>query len=834
MVSHPAPTTIACPRLADFTGDTVEELRQDWLDHLYFRQGKVPAIATLHDWYMALAYAVRDRLLQRWICSVESYLVQPGCKIVCYLSAEFLIGPQLEQHLLNLNLETVVRGAARSLNLDLEAVLDQEEEPGLGHGGLGRLAACFMESMATLEMPAIGFGVRYEFGIFDQGIRDGWQVELTDKWLRYGNPWELPRHERTISIRLGGSTHSYQDEQGHYRVRWIPERVVLGIPYDMPVVGYHVNTANTLRLWRAEAVESFDFEAFNQGDYLGAVEEKIQSENITKVLYPNDSTPAGKRLRLEQQYFFVACSLQDMVHLYRSHGLDWDQFPDRFVFQLNDTHPSVAIAELMRLLVDDERLPWQQAWEITERTFAYTNHTLQPEALECWPISLFGEVLPRHLEIIYEINHRFLNQVRMRYPGDEARLRRLSLIDESGDRTVRMAHLACVGSHRINGVSSLHTQLLCQSLLRDFWELWPQKFLSITNGVSPRRWIGVANPPLRQLLNRYLPNGWLTHLEDLQRLEALAEDASFRQAWQSVKHRAKQHLCHHIEHHLQMHLDPATLFDVQVKRIHEYKRQHLNLLRIVAEYERLKSDRHYEPAPRTILFGGKAAPGYSLAKLIIRLIHGVAQMINRDSQVSDYLRVIFLPDYNVKLGELIYPAADLSEQISTAGHEASGTGNMKLALNGALTIGTLDGANVEIRTAVGAENFFLFGLSSPEVEALQSQDYHPWEQLDQQDDLRSALSLIECGHFSSGDRDLFRPLVDNLTRQDPYLVLADFPSYREAQQHVDQIYRQSEDWQRRSILTSARMGRFSSDRAIQDYGCKVWGSCPLPVHLSSR
>ncbi len=832
MLSRPAPTAIACPRLADFTGDSIEEVSQDWLDHLYFRQGKVPAIASPHDWYMALAYAVRDRLLQRWICSIESYLFQPDSKIVCYLSAEFLIGPQLEQHLLNLHLEGVAQAAARSLGLDLEPILDQEEEPGLGNGGLGRLAACFLESLATLEIPAIGFGIRYEFGIFDQGIRDGWQVELTDKWLRLGNPWELARHERTISVRLGGSTYAYHDEQGHYRVRWIPQRVVLGIPYDMPVVGYHVNTANTLRLWRAEAVESFDFEAFNQGDYYGAVDEKIVSENITKVLYPNDTTWAGKRLRLEQQYFFVSCSLQDMLHLYRSYGLPWEQFPDRFAFQLNDTHPSVAIPELMRLLLDDERPSWETAWAITERTFAYTNHTLLPEALERWPVRLFAEVLPRHLEIIYEINHRFLNQVRMRYPGDEERLRRLSLIDEEGDRSIRMAHLACVGSHRINGVSRLHTELLCQSLLRDFHEFWPGKFLGITNGVSPRRWIGVANPPLRQLLNRYLPAEWLTDLEQLQHLEPLATNADFRDTWSRVKRRAKLRLCRYAAHHQQLHLDPDSLFDVQVKRIHEYKRQHLNLLRVIAEYERIKTDSHYQPAPRTILFGGKAAPGYAMAKLIIRLIHGVAQMINRDPQVCDRLRVAFLTDYNVKLGELIYPAADLSEQISTAGQEASGTGNMKLALNGALTIGTLDGANVEIREAVGDDGFFRFGLDSEQVHQTLAQGYCPWERLEGEPRLASALSLIEQGHFSSGDRELFQLLVSNLRHWDPYLVLSDFNSYLEAQQRVDTAYQQPDEWQRRSILTTARMGAFSSDRAIRSYGCEIWGCCPLPIRLS--
>ena len=596
---------------------------------------------------------------------------------------------------------------------DLSSLLDQEEEPGLGNGGLGRLAACYMDSLATLNVPAIGYGIRYEFGIFDQAIRDGWQIELTDKWLRFGNPWEIIRSEITFDVKLGGRTERYRDEAGCSRVRWLPEKVVKGVAYDTPVPGYRAPTTNLLRLWKAEATESFDFEAFNVGDYYRAVGEKIASETISKVLYPNDEPEAGKQLRLEQQYFFVSCSLQDMIRLLILRGKPLHEFHSYWAAQLNDTHPSIAIAELMRLLVDEHAMEWDQAWAITQQTCGYTNHTLLAEALERWPLPLFARLLPRHLEIIYEINRRFLDDIRLRYPSDDQLLRRLSLIDETGGKYIRMAHLASVGSHAINGVAALHTELLKQTVLSDFYRVAPEKFFNVTNGVTPRRWIALSNPNLSALITRKIGDRWLADLEkELEHLEPLAVDADFQKDWQAVKADNKRVLADLIKERTGVIVDPRSLFDIQVKRLHEYKRQHLNVLYLITLFNRLRRAPSAAEIPRTVIFGGKAAPGYRMAKLIIKLINSVATTINQDPVVSQVLKVVFLPDFNVKTGHRVYPAADLSEQISTAGKEASGTGNMKFAMNGALTIGTLDGANVEIRDAVGPENFFLFGLTA--------------------------------------------------------------------------------------------------------------------------
>ena len=807
-----------------------EAIKKAFLDNLFCVQGKTPALATRHDYYMALAYTVRDWMMHRWISTAETY-TSCGSRTVAYLSAEFLIGPQLGSNLLSLGMLDPVRHAMAEIGFDLDALLECEDEPGLGNGGLGRLAACFLDSMATLEIPSIGYGIRYEFGIFDQELADGWQVERTDKWLRYGNPWEIARPEWAVEVRLGGRTERYTDHEGRPRVRWIPHRIVNGVPYDTPILGYRVNTANTLRLWRAEAPESFDFAVFNRGDYYGAVNQKVVSENLSKVLYPNDEVVQGKELRLEQQYFFVCCSLQDMLRILRVQRIPLTRFHEKFAVQLNDTHPAIAVAELMRLLVDEHSMEWDAAWSVTRRTFAYTNHTLLPEALEQWAIPVFAKVLPRHLEIIYEINARFLDEVRIRFYGDEARVARLSLIDEHGPRYVRMAHLACVGSHAVNGVADLHTRLLQESVLRDFHELSPGEFSNKTNGVTPRRFLSLANPRLAGLICEAIGDAWMRDLERLRELEAFADDAAFQQRWRRIKHANKMDLAAHARDRTGVTIDPDSLFDVQVKRIHEYKRQHLNVLHVIALYHRLRSDPDADVPPRTVIFGGKAAPGYHLAKLIIKLIHSVADVVNRDPAVRDRLKVVFLPNFNVKNGQRVYPAADLSEQISTAGKEASGTGNMKFCMNGALTIGTQDGANIEIRREVGAENFFMFGLTAAEVDA-QRAGYRPAALCDGDEQLRQVLDLIRDGFFSRGDGAQFRPIIEGLLQHDPYMLLADFQPYLDCQARVGRAYADAQRWTRMSILNVARSGFFSSDRTIREYAAGIWNVRSVPIKLA--
>jgi glycogen phosphorylase len=809
-----------------------EALKRAFLDNLFYMQGKFPALATRTDYYMALAFAVRDRMLQRWISTAHAY-TEKGSRTVAYLSAEFLMGPHLGNNLINLGILDTARQAVSELGLNLDDLLAQEDEPGLGNGGLGRLAACFIDSLATLQTPAMGYGIRYEFGIFQQEIHDGWQVEKTDKWLRYGNPWEIARPEWTVEVLFGGHTESYMDEHGRKRARWIPGRIVNGVPYDTPILGYQTNTANTLRLWRAEAPESFDFSVFNRGDYYGAVNQKVASENLTKVLYPNDEQARGKELRLEQQYFFVSCSLQDMLRICRLQKIPPERFHEKFAIQLNDTHPSIAVAELMRLLLDEMALEWDTAWDITRRTFAYTNHTLLPEALERWPLGLFGKLLPRLLDIIYEINARFLEEVRMAFFGDEERISRMSLIDEAGERYVRMAHLASVGSHAINGVAALHSELLKSDVLHDFHELWPEKFSNKTNGVTPRRWMVLANPQLARCISRRIGDGWIRNLDELRKLEPLVDDADFRREWRQIKHANKVELGKLIAERTGVMVDPAAIFDVQVKRIHEYKRQHLNILHVIGLYHRLKTDPGFEMEPRVFVFGGKSAPGYFLAKLIIRLITAVAEIVNRDPGVRDLIKVVFVPNFNVTNGQKIYPAADLSEQISTAGKEASGTGNMKFQMNGALTIGTLDGANVEIREEVGAGNFFLFGLEAHEVVARRS-SYHPMEVLESNSELQAIVSLIRDGFFSRGNSSQFQPLLDNLLYHDPYFVLADYASYAECQSQVNLAYHDIERWTKMSILNTARSGKFSSDRTIREYCKDIWHVAPVPVELMSQ
>jgi starch phosphorylase len=803
------------------TGLSAGALERAVLDNLMYLQARYPQIATAHDWYMALAYSVRDRLLARWVSTVENYAAR-DVKVACYLSAEFLIGPQLGNNLVNLGIEDAAREAMHALGQNLDDLLALEEEPGLGNGGLGRLAACYLDSLATLEVPAIGYGIRYEFGIFDQEIHDGCQVEITDKWLQRGNPWEIVRPEVSYYVSFGGHTESQLDAKGCYCVRWKPANQVKGVACDTPVPGYRVGTCNTLRLWKSEAVESFDFEDFNVGDYYGAVREKVVSETLSKVLYPNDEPDIGKRLRLAQQYFFVSCSLQDMLRLMDIMRLPVERLPDLFAAQLNDTHPSLAVAELMRLLVDEREVPWEQAWDIAQRTLAYTNHTLLPEALETWGLPLFRDLLPRPLEIIYEINRRFLEEVRSRYPGDDARLARVSLIDENGEKRVRMANLATVGCHAVNGVAALHSALLEQTVLRDFAQMWPERFHNVTNGVTPRRFVVLSNPGLRRLLDETVGNGWVTDLSRLKELEKHAADGAFREQWQRVKRQNKDTLAQAVRARTGMAVDPQALFDIQVKRIHEYKRQHLNVLHIITLYQRLRNDAALDIPPRCFVFGGKAAPGYRMAKLIIRLINAVAEAVNNDPVVKDRLKVVFFADFNVKNAEAIYPAADLSEQISTAGKEASGTGNMKFMMNGALTIGTLDGANVEIREEAGAENFFLFGLNADEVERVKREGYRPSTYVSANGELRQALEAIAAGQFSRGDREMFRPLVDHLLQHDPFLVLADYADYVAGQEQVSKAWKDTAGWTRMSILNTARSGKFSSDRAIREYCERIW------------
>ena len=808
----------------------VNELKRAFAYNLFYRQGTYPDTATLNDFYMAVALTLRDRIQQLFVHFVET-LQEKDARIVCYLSAEFLTGPHLHNNLINMGLYDLFEQAVDEIGLDLRELIDHEEEPGLGNGGLGRLAACYLDSLASLQIPAIGYGIRYEYGMFDQEIVDGWQKEISDRWLHPGNPWEIKLSHLSCEVGFGGHTESYIGENGNLRYRWVPGRVVIGVPYDTPVPGYRVHNVNLLRLWSATAPTSFDFDEFNTGDYYGAVEEKVKAETITKVLYPNDEQCQGKRLRLEQQYFFVSCSLQDMIRMHLLDHDNLDNFADTFQAQLNDTHPAVAVPELMRLLMDVHFYGWDQAWEITRKTFNYTNHTLLPEAMEKWPLPLFQSLLPRHLEIIYEINRRFLDEVRKKFPGDEGRLARMSIIDESGDRFVRMANLACIGTKAINGVAALHTDLLRSHTLADWEQMYPGKIHNVTNGVTPRRWIAVSNPRLTRLITEAIGDKWLRDLNELRQLEKQADDPAFQEAWRAVKEGNKRDAAALAARDLGLRIDPEAMFDVQVKRIHEYKRQHLNVLHIVTLYNRLKADPGLDIPPRVFLFGGKAAPGYFMAKLIIKLITSVARVINSDPDVNDRLMVYFIPNYNVKTGHIVYPMSDLSEQISQAGMEASGTGNMKFSMNGALTIGTLDGANVEIREEVGPENFFLFGMTVEEVMALRQAGYTPMDYYHADGELKQALDLISSGFFSHGDRDLFRPLVDSLLYSDHYTLLADYRSYVECQQEVGELYRDRAAWTRKSILNAVRMGKFSSDRSIRDYARDIWDAHPVPVEI---
>ena len=811
------------------TGTNIESLKQAITEHLFYQQGRNIVNTSLNDLYMAVSYTVRDRLLQREHKTMNAVFEDKNVRLVSYLSAEFLMGPQLGVNLIDLNIFEEMKQAVEQLGFNFNEILAQEEEPGLGNGGLGRLAACYIDSLASQQIPAVGYGIRYEFGIFDQDIRDGWQVEIADKWLRKGNPWESARPELAVNVNFGGHTESYTDSEGRLCFRWKPAYMVTGIPYDTPVMGYNVKSCNFLRLWKSEAEESFDFSSFNQGDYYKAVDYKVRSENISKVLYPNDEMLEGKKLRLKQQYFFVSCSLQDMMNIHLRFDGKPQDFHKRWAIQLNDTHPSVSVAELMRILVDEHKVDWDTAWDTTCKTFSYTNHTLLPEALEKWSVGLFAYLVPRVLEIIYEINFRFLKEVSSRFPGDEGKLSRMSIIDETGGKYIRMANLACAGSCAINGVAALHTELLKQQVLPDWVEMYPQRFYNVTNGVTPRRFIVLSNPGLTKLITDSIGDTWPGNLEELRKLEPFASDAAFREQFRNVKLENKKKLASLIKERTGITVDPSSMFDVQVKRIHEYKRQHLNVLNIITLYLRIKQNPDMDIVPRTFIFGGKAAPGYHTAKLMIKLINSVGDVINSDPDVKGRLKVVFFPDFNVTNAQFIYPAADLSEQISTAGKEASGTGNMKFSLNGALTIGTLDGANVEIREEVGEENFFLFGLNAAQVEESKRNGYNPHFIYDHNNELREVINTINSGCFSQNNPDLFRSITDNLLWNDPFMLMADYPLYVACQDLVADTWKDTARWDKMAIMNVARMGKFSSDRSIRDYCEKIWKVKPFRI-----
>lgn len=809
--------------------NTVEAIKTSYLNHLKYSLAKDEFSATDHDRYYALALAIRDRLVDGWIRTSVAYH-QTGVKRAYYLSMEYLIGRAMGNNVINLQIDDSVRQAMADLDLSWDFLRDIERDAGLGNGGLGRLAACFLDSLATLQLPGYGYGVRYDYGIFRQDIKDGYQVEEPDNWLRFGNPWELERPESQFEVHFGGRVFM-EDRNGRLRARWVDYETVLGIPYDNPIPGYGNHTVNNLRLWAAKSTEDFNLTFFNNGDYMKAYETKTITENITKVLYPNDNIEQGRELRFKQQYFFISCSLHDIFRRFKADGNEIHRFPDKVAIQLNDTHPAMAIAELMRILLDEENLEWDDAWSIVIRTFGYTNHTLMPEALERWPVHLFETILPRHLQIIYEINRRFLREIATRYPGDNDRIARMSLIQEDPYREVRMAYLAVVGSHSVNGVAELHSELLKTTLFKDFYELWPERFNNKTNGITPRRWLLKANPGLADLITEKIGGDWVTNLSHLKKLEACADDRDFQRRVMAVKRENKERLAELIRKELGVTVNVDSVFDVQIKRMHEYKRQLLNVLNIMHQYFEMKSDPSRPFTPRTCIFAAKAAPGYYLAKLIIKLINDVAGVINHDPAMKNRLNVVFLPDYRVSLAERIIPAADLSEQISTAGTEASGTGNMKFQLNGALTVGTLDGANVEIRQEVGADNFFLFGKTVEEVDATWRAGYNPWDIYHGNPAVRRVLDAIQNNFFNLDQPGLYQPVWDTLlTHGDRYLVLDEFEAYVECQKQISAVYEDRDRWARMCILNIANAGKFSTDRTIAQYAEEIWDIHPCPIN----
>jgi len=777
--------------------------------------------ATPNDNYTATALAVRDRVVERWIQTQQSYHKQ-NVKRVYYLSMEFLIGRLLGNYMYNLGLEKELGSALQELGFDVDEIREQELDAGLGNGGLGRLAACFLDSIATLGLPAHGYGIRFEYGIFNQKIKDGYQVELPDEWLQNGSPWEFARPEYAVKIRFYGRTEAYHDKDGHLNFRWVDTHDVLAVPYDFPIPGYKNDIVNTLRLWAGRSTEEFDFDYFRHGDYERAVHQKILSENISKVLYPSDDISKGKELRLQQEYFFSAASMADIIRRFKSENSDLRDLPQKATIQLNDTHPSIAIVELMRILLDDYAFDWDTAWDVTSKTFAYTNHTLMPEALECWPVDLFERILPRHLQIIYEINARFLRDVAARYPGNTDLLGRVSIIEEGSPKKVRMAFLSIVGSFSVNGVSKLHTQLLKNKMLKDFNDLYPEKFNNKTNGITPRRWLQKANPALSGLITESIGETWVTDLDQLEKLLPLADDKSFRARWQKIKQENKNELAKYIKSKTNIIIDPNSMFDIQIKRIHEYKRQLMFAFFMIAQYLKAKHDPKSFIHPRTFMVGGKAAPSYAMAKLSIKLINCIADVINRDKSVQDKMKVVFLENYRVSLAERIFPASDLSEQISTAGTEASGTGNMKFMLNGALTIGTLDGANIEIAELVGRDNIFIFGNTAQEIDQLRSRGYRPEEFINRSPVLKEVLELIAKNYFSAYQPGLFNPILDSVYHADPFFICADFDSYCTTQDAVSRLYLDQQEWFKKSIINVSRSCHFSSDRTIREYNKEIW------------
>ncbi|MDA0711823.1 MAG: glycogen/starch/alpha-glucan phosphorylase [bacterium] len=814
-----------------FLGMDDEALAKSFVHHLEHSLAKDQYSATQRDCLVSQCLAVRDRIIDRWNKTQQTYY-EKEARRVYYLSLEFLIGRTLGNSLINLGLYETAGRALLEFGYQLETLEEAEHDAGLGNGGLGRLAACFLDSMATLELPAYGYGIRYEYGIFYQQIKEGYQIETPDNWLRYGNPWEVERPEVLFPIEFYGRVMQHTDSYGTLRHTWVDTQGVMAMAYDTPVPGYRNNTVNTMRLWSAKSTRDFDLDHFNEGDYEEAVVDKVLSETITRVLYPKDNAFAGRELRLKQQYFFVSATLQDAMRRHLKTHKVIDNFADKTAMQLNDTHPAIAIPELMRLLVDNAGMAWDEAWEITSRTFAYTNHTVLPEALEKWRVALMQHVLPRHMQIIFEINRRFLDQVRERYPNDEDRVARMSIIEEGDEKRVRMANLAIVGSHKVNGVAQLHSDLLTTTIFKDFFEFFPEKFTNKTNGITQRRWLRLCNPKLSDLITSRIGDAWITDLDRLRDLEPLVEDPEFCDQWRQVKIQNKKRLARTIRKLHGIEASPDSIFDCQVKRIHEYKRQLLNAMHVVALYNRILENPSADVVPRTIIFGGKAAPGYFQAKLIIKLITSIAETVNRDPDIDYKLRVAFMANYSVSLAEKIIPAADLSEQISTAGMEASGTGNMKFALNGALTIGTLDGANIEIKDAVGDDNIFIFGLTVDEIVSARNAGYNPHHFYNTNAELRRVVDQIGEGRFSPQQPDLFQPIIRTLLHDgDPYMIMADFGAYLESQDRVSNTYRDTDAWTRMSILNTARVGRFSSDRTIREYANEIWHVDPIPVKI---
>jgi len=816
----------------DYLGLDSKSLKHSFANRLEYSAGKDLYTATPRDWYHTAAWVLRDRLMERWMETMRSYYTEDA-KRVYYLSLEFMIGRTLSNSALSLGVNDELRQTLSDIGVDLEQVQEMENDAALGNGGLGRLAACFLDSMATLGLPGYGYGIRYEYGMFNQAIENGNQIEHPENWLRYGNPWEFPRAEVLYPVKFNGKVIGYPDDSGEMRYQWVDTDEVMAMAYDTPIPGYANSTVNNMRLWSAKSSRDFELKYFNEGNYIRAVEDKNDSENLSKVLYPDDTTEMGRELRLKQQYFFVSASLQDILYRHMKYHDNFDHLPDKVAVQLNDTHPVLAIPELMHLLIDKYQLAWDKAWDISRRTFAYTNHTLLPEALETWPVTVIEKLLPRHMQIIYEINQRFLDDVMHHHPGDNDLLRRMSIIDENNGKRIRMAHLAVVGSHKVNGVAALHTELMKQSIFADFNRFYPDKIINKTNGITPRRWLNQANPELSSLISSKIGNDWTTDLDQLKKLIPLTKDKDFCQQFSAVKRNNKLRLAKLIKQRLDIDVNVDSIFDIHIKRIHEYKRQLLNVLHVITLYNRIRHNPDNDISARTIIFAGKAAPAYHLAKLIIRLINDVADIVNNDPAIGNKLKVVFLPNYNVSLAEEIIPACDLSEQISTAGTEASGTGNMKFALNGALTIGTLDGANIEIMEEVGEDNIFIFGKTANEVEQCKHDGYNPFDYYHGNPELKEILDMIGSGYFSPNEANRFQGIVDTLTSHgDHYLVLADYADYVLCQEQVASLYRDSDSWTRKAILNTANMGKFSSDRTIREYSEEIWNTTPIDIHLA--